>query len=92
MFILTPPNTQDAQLAQWLQELYNYLANNIYYYSDGSVSNPPTKAELTSLFGEPNRVGAQFSALLNNGGASSDVYLIASDGTDWYYTALTKAL
>ena len=91
MFILTPPNT-DPALFQWLHELYNYLAQNLYYYSDGNVSNPPTNAELDALFGEPGDVGRQFTALLNDNGASNNVYLIASDGADWYHVTLTKAL
>jgi len=59
--------------------------------SNADVSSPPTSAELESAFGAPATVGAGYTALLDDGGAGSAVYLVASDGTSWWYTALTKA-
>ena len=59
--------------------------------SSADVSSPPTSAELDSAFGAPATVGAGYTALLDDGGAGSAVYLVASDGTSWWYTALTKA-
>lgn len=55
------------------------------------VSNPPTDAELDSAIGTPATVGAGYTALLDDNGAGSNVYYVASDGTNWWYTAMTKA-
>jgi hypothetical protein len=55
------------------------------------VSSPPTDAELDSAIGAPASVGAGFGALLDDNNAGTAVYLIASDGTNWWYTAMTKA-
>lgn len=59
--------------------------------STNDVSSPPTDAELDAAFGEPADVGAGFTALLDDDGADTDVYLVTTNGTSWFYTALTKA-
>lgn len=59
--------------------------------SDDDVSSPPTDAELDAAFGTPATVGDGFVGLLDDNGAGASVYLVASDGTNWWYTALTKA-
>jgi hypothetical protein len=56
------------------------------------VANPPTDAQLDTAFGTPATVGSGFLALLDDDGAGTAVYLVASDGTNWWYAALTKAL
>jgi hypothetical protein len=58
--------------------------------STANVSNPPTDDDLDSAFGTPATVGAGFLALLDDNGGGTNVYLIASDGTNWWYKALTK--
>jgi hypothetical protein len=60
--------------------------------SVANVSNPPTDAELDAEFGTPATVGAGFIAILDDAGAGANVYLVASDGTNWWYEALTKAV
>jgi len=52
----------------------------------------PTDAELDSAFGTPGAVGAGFLALLDDNGAGSAVYVVASDGTNWWQCAMTKAV
>lgn len=59
--------------------------------SEADTSNPPSDAELDAAFGTPADVGAGFSVLLNDAGGSSNVYLVMSDGTKWWYVALTAA-
>lgn len=59
--------------------------------STANVSNPPTDAELDSALGTPAAVGAGYQCLLDDGGADTNVYLVVSNGTSWWYTALTKA-
>lgn len=55
------------------------------------VSAPPTDAELDAAIGTPADVGAGYVALLDDNGAGDAMYLIASDGTNWWHAALTKA-
>lgn len=60
-------------------------------YSAANVTNPPTDAELDTAFGAPADVGAGFVGVLNDNGAGANVWLAASDGTNWWYVAMTKA-
>lgn len=55
------------------------------------VSNPPTDAELDAAYGTPATVGAGFMRLLDDAGGDANVYVVVSNGTSWWYTALTKA-
>jgi len=57
----------------------------------GDVSSPPTDAELDAIFGDPDEVGAGFTALVNDGGAGTAEYVVWSDGQNWWYAAGTKA-
>lgn len=59
--------------------------------STADVTNPPSDSELDTAFGTPVTVGAGFIGILDDDGAGANVYLAASDGTNWWYTALTKA-
>jgi hypothetical protein len=60
-------------------------------FSDDDVTDPPTDAELDTAFGTPAAVGAGFTGVLDDAGAGADVWLCASDGTNWWYVAMTKA-
>ena len=60
--------------------------------STADVSNPPTDAELDSEFGTPATVGAGYLALLDDNAGGANVYLVISDGTNWWHQALTKAV
>lgn len=60
--------------------------------STADVTNPPTDAELDSAFGTPSTVGAGFTALLDDNGAGTAVYLVGSDGTNWWHLLMTKAV
>lgn len=59
--------------------------------SEANTSNPPTDAELDAEFGTPAAVGVGFVALLNDAGAGNNFYIVASDGTNWWQAAMTKA-
>ena len=61
------------------------------YFSTGNTSNPPTDAELDSLFGTPAELGQGFSVLLDDAGGNANAYRVHSNGTSWWYDALTKA-
>ena len=88
-------HTIDAQLPTAKEkDVLNQLADDgtiLIRVSTADTSNPPTDAELDSEFGAPATVGAGFLALLDDNGGGANVYLIASDGTNWWYEALTKA-
>lgn len=59
--------------------------------NSANVTNPPTKAELETAFGAVGTVGDGFLALLDDNNANANVYLVGSNGTDFWYVALTKA-
>jgi hypothetical protein len=60
--------------------------------STANVSNPPTDAELDTEFGTPATVGAGYQAIVNDNNAGTNVYIITSDGANWWYAAMTKAV
>ena len=60
--------------------------------SDDNVSATPTDAELDSAFGTPATVGSGFIGVLDDAGAGAAYYICISDGSNWWYTAMTKAL
>lgn len=60
--------------------------------STADVSDPPTDGELDAEFGTPAAVGAGYVAVLDDDGGGADVYLCVSDGTNWWYVALSKAV
>lgn len=61
-------------------------------YSTDNVSNPPTDAEIDTAFGTPASVGTPFVGIIDDGGADTIMWLVASNGTSWWYTSLTKGL
>jgi hypothetical protein len=70
----------------------DWIAVGMLPVSTDNVTNPPTDAELDTAFGTPAAVGAGFTALLDDNGAGANVYHVASDGTNWWYIAMTKAV
>ncbi len=61
-------------------------------YDESNISNPPTDAELDTAFGAPATVGKGFMAVVNDAGGGSNFYIAVSDGTNWWQTAMTKAV
>jgi hypothetical protein len=61
-------------------------------YSTANVTNPPLKAEITGAFGTPAEVDSGWIGIIDDNGAGTAVYLCVSDGSDWWYESLTKAL
>lgn len=59
--------------------------------SDADTANPPSDADLDTAFGQPADAGDGFLALLDDASGDANVYLVASNGTSWWYVALTKA-
>jgi hypothetical protein len=57
-----------------------------------NVSNPPTDAELDAEFGTPATVGNGFLVFIDDAGGDAAEWLVFSNGTSWWYVALTKAV
>lgn len=93
----TPPSKQAAYLNLDTKEMFvsvdmqRWHPVNRQYSTDG-FSNPPTSSELDLAFGTPSAVGANFTAIIDNGGNSNNVYLIVSAGTSWWIAALNEAV
>ena len=60
--------------------------------SDANVSNPPTDAEIDAAFDTPANVGDGYAAFIDDNGAGANLWLVVSDGTNWWYQAFTKAV
>lgn len=57
--------------------------------SSANTANPPTQAELVSAFGAAaNQVGKVF--ILDDAAGNANDYLVVSNGTSYWYAALTK--
>lgn len=56
--------------------------------SAANVSSPPTAAELATAFGT---VPAGFRGFVNDAGGGVTGWEVVYDGTNWWYTAMTKA-
>lgn len=60
--------------------------------STADVSAAPTDAELVSAFGTAASVGSGFVAVLDDNGADTTMFVIASNGTSYFHLAMTKAV
>lgn len=62
-------------------------------YSGALTDGVPTEAELNAAIGlTPVTAGAGFRCTVIDTDGTALVYLVVSDGTAWWYTALTAAL
>jgi len=60
-----------------------------HYVSD--TSNPPTDAEIDALTGfTPAEVEVGFFFFIDDSN-SDNTYIVVSNGTNWFYAAMTKA-
>jgi hypothetical protein len=58
--------------------------------ASGVTDGTPAKAELISKIGAVAVLGSGYSCILNDTG-NSKVYLVVTDGTEFYYELLTVA-
>lgn len=60
----------------------------------GSLTDDtPTDVEIDSVAGsDPATVGAGWQVTIKDSDGSGKLYRIESDGTDWFYTVMIKAL
>lgn len=54
-----------------------------------AVSDPPTAAQLTAIFGDPATLGDGFIGVVNDGNADTDVWLCIVSNGSWFYHQLT---
>ena len=62
-----------------------------FAHSDDDVSSPPTKAELTTAFGDPATLEDGYIGVLDDDGAGTTVYLVAVSSDEFFYQSMTKA-
>lgn len=80
------------ELRQRVEQLEGIEGINYLKLSEANVSNPPTAAQLTALFGTPATVGKGFTSLINDNGAGANFYLVSSDGSNWWIFSGVKAV
>jgi len=96
-FPSTPPSRQawywdnNTQTLYVVSDMMKWQPIN-HIYSEAITSTPPTKGELSAIFGNPEDIGKSFTATLNVGGVDEFVYHIISSGSEWFVTPMTKAL
>lgn len=54
-----------------------------------NTANPPTQAEMVTAFGTAASTGAGFIGFLNDNAGGTAEYIVTSDGTNYFYAALT---
>ena len=60
--------------------------------SNANVSLPPTVSELNASFGSASLFSAGYTRYINDSGSGDNVYLVASDGTNWHSFSGSKAI
>jgi len=61
-------------------------------YSNANVSNPPTDAELDTIYGDAANAPHGFLGVVNDNGADTNVYLVMKIDGVWFYWAATVAV
>jgi len=88
----------DREAAKRLRSIFeriSALEENDYFrilYAGGHVSNPPTKAEITGIFGAPGTFNGIAAGLIKDKDTTRTWFVVTDDVTDWFYVQLTKAL
>ena len=58
----------------------------------GSISEPPTTAQINSLTGlTPSTAGVGYQVTITQSMSDGIIYRIESDGSNWFYTTLNQA-
>lgn len=81
--------TNEIFLLQWKTEKVTLSGQKTGSLTDGA----PTASEITSITGlTSTAAGAGFQVTIKDSDGTGLLYKIESDGTDWHYTVMTKAL
>ncbi len=78
-----PGNSDESIFTQ------EFLASTLTF-RDFNVSGTPTEAELLAGFGQNRKIRGFVGSLSDNAG--NPMYLVASNGKDWYWVRMTKAV
>ncbi len=60
--------------------------------SISNVSNPPTDAQLDSIFGTPAILGRGFIGTIDDNSSDTDVWIVWTTDASWFYVKGTKAV
>jgi len=75
---------------------YQAIDENIRFtgklgFSTADVGDPPSASDIGTALGAPATVGSGAIGVIDDNNAHTDVWLCVSDGTNWWYAAMTKA-
>jgi len=56
------------------------------------IANPPTIVNLNAIFTGPATVGSGWFIIMDDNGAGNNVYLVVSDGANWWQQPMTKCV
>jgi len=83
-----------AAAGQWIKSTATILewTDNLLEQDVSNVGNPPTDAELDAAFGTPAALGRGFVATVDDADGDTDVWLVWTTDTSWFYVKGTKAV
>jgi len=89
-----PVNPDPSSNNTW--DRLNHNFNELYVIksqiSASLTDSTPSKAEISAATGlTPSTVGAGWQCTIADSSGTGLLYRIESDGTDWWYTVMTKA-
>lgn len=78
-------------------ELIREVVNNLVdqhpeYYTGSLTDNNPTDAEIEAIVGTAEELGEGFTAYIKDTTGSGRLYLVITDGTDWFFQAYSPTL
>ena len=88
--VFTAVIDEQVAISQRVKELERQETD--FRVDDAVVSNPPTAAELTAIFGSPATLYQPFTAIVDSGGVGTDVWLVSVVSGGWWYLQLTQAV
>lgn len=76
--------TQTVSGASTIAGLLTGQAGIVTKVSSANTANPPTQAEMVAAFGAASATGAGFIGIINDNAGGAHVYLVFSDGTNYF--------
>ena len=67
-----------------------FVSKTQFYQDSYDLSNPPTKLEIISILGAVANAATDKIYIINDT-ETGDIYLVATDQTDYFYHKFTKA-
>lgn len=63
-----------------------------HQYDETDVADPPTDANLDGIFGAPADLEGGFIGIVNDNAGDTDVWLVFTTDSNWYYLQFTQAV